>query len=339
MGRYWQVAAGSSERDYSEEFLKFGMAFVGTDTEKMNMVEEGDIVILKSGVTMIRAAGRVVRRDGKVGGDGDKKWLCDFDGWNLPAYCYVDWCEGNVPATGLARGTMREVHIQALRDAAEKIIEDKTGPRDPEPEPESTKGVTDDELISFLIEQGLRVSQADELTKTISRIRRLADYYYNCGVRWEDVREHEVRTFLVVPLLLALGWAEQQLKIELPCGGRKSVDIAGFSRRYTGSNTEKCTMIVETKGFSSGLTYAEDQAKRYSEYFPSCRLVVVTNGYCYKTYIKDGSESFGKDPSAYLNLRDPQDGYPINPKNVKGATEAIKWLLPSYVNDEANEAT
>ncbi len=29
MSKYWQVAAGSSGRDYSREFLKFGIAFVG----------------------------------------------------------------------------------------------------------------------------------------------------------------------------------------------------------------------------------------------------------------------------------------------------------------------
>ena len=231
MDRYWQVAAGSGGRDYSTEFLKFGMAFVG-ETKTMGKVEEGDIVILKSGVTNIRAVGRVVNRDGKYKGFGDKKWLRDFDGWDLSAYCYVDWRipSMNVPAAGLCQGQMVEAHVQSVKDVADRLVQGEILPH--EPEPEETADVTDDALISFLIEHGLPVSQADELTLAISRIRRLAQYYHR-GVGWEHVREHEARTFLVFPLLLALGWAEQQLKIELPCGDRKAVDIAGFSKPYS----------------------------------------------------------------------------------------------------------
>jgi len=40
-----------------------------------------------------------------------------------------------------------------------------------------------------------------------------------------DIREHETRTFLVIPLLLALGWAEQQLKIEMPAAGAESISL------------------------------------------------------------------------------------------------------------------
>lgn len=333
MRKYWQVAAGSGGRDYSEEFLRFGMAFVGTDVDKMEEAKEGDIFVLKSGISWIRAVGRVVKRDGKIC-HGDREWLHDFDGWKLPAYRYVEWFKADVPVTGLTRGTMREIHNQAPKDVANKIIDGPIEPEKHEPEPEPTEKVDDDTLISFLIKEGLRVSQADELTNTIARIRRLADYYFDC-VPWEQVREHETRTFLVIPLLLALGWAEQQLKIELPCGGRSKVDIAGFRRPYKGTrdDNKNCTLIIETKGFSSGLTYALEQGKRYSDSFESCKLVVVTNGYCYKIYSKRGEE-FENYPSAYLNLRDPRNKYPIDPDKVEGAPDAIKCLLPSYVNDE-----
>ena len=341
MRKYWQVAAGSGGRDYSEQFLRFGMAFVG-NPKTMEKVEEGDVLILKSGVKGIRAAGQVVCRGGRHKGLGDKKWLRDFDGWDLSAYCYVDWCRPStdVSVTGLRQAQLMEVHRQNVRDAADRLVRGEIPHEKPEPEPdpEPTESVDYDTLISFLIKQGLRVSQADELTNAISRIRRLADYYFGSGVRWEDVREHETRTFLVIPLLLALGWAEQQLKIELPCGGRSSVDIAGFRKPYMGIKDNKnCTLIIETKGFSSGLTYAVEQGKRYSDSFESCRLVLVTNGYCYKIYRKHGEE-FENYPSAYINLRDPQDKYPIDPANVNGATDAIKCLLPSDVNDDANKA-
>src|SRR6266568_184921 len=90
---YWQIAAGSEGRDYSKDFLRFGMAFVGGDMQRATMkdVGEGDCILLKRGKTQLIAAGRVVRRNGAYSGDGDKQWLADFDGWGLHGYCYVDW--------------------------------------------------------------------------------------------------------------------------------------------------------------------------------------------------------------------------------------------------------
>lgn len=92
MKKYWQIAAGSRGRDYSSLFIKYGMAFVGGDIpiDTMNNVQEGDIIILKSGLRRILAAGTVVKRNGKFSGCGDKSWLRDFDGWDLQAYCNVD---------------------------------------------------------------------------------------------------------------------------------------------------------------------------------------------------------------------------------------------------------
>ena len=63
MTKYWKIAAGSEGRDYSRFFLKFGIAFVGGDTQcaRMKQVEEGDIILLKVGKS-IKAAGIVERR-------------------------------------------------------------------------------------------------------------------------------------------------------------------------------------------------------------------------------------------------------------------------------------
>ena len=92
MMKYWQIAAGSEGRDYSEDFLRFGMAFVGgkSPMKRMSEVEVGDRIILKRGMSRIVAAGEVVERDGQHRGENDKHWLMDFDGWELPGYCFVD---------------------------------------------------------------------------------------------------------------------------------------------------------------------------------------------------------------------------------------------------------
>ncbi len=132
---------------------------------------------------------------------------------------------------------------------------------------------------------------------------------------------------------MALGWAEQQIKIELPVKDRGRADIACFSKPYTGEN-DRCLLIIETKSFTQGLDYAPEQVKKYAEHFPNCKIVVVTNGYCYKAFEKqqdDEDATFRETPSAYLNLLKPRDRYPLDPQ-VKGCLEALKLLLPaSYV--------
>ena len=40
MSKYWQVAAGSVGRDFSEEFLRFGMAIVGPEEGEMEEFKE-----------------------------------------------------------------------------------------------------------------------------------------------------------------------------------------------------------------------------------------------------------------------------------------------------------
>ena len=130
-------------------------------------------------------------------------------------------------------------------------------------------------------------------------------------------------------MLVTLGWAEQQIKIELPSlAGR--VDIACFAKPYKNDN-DNCQLLIETKDFSSGLDYAPNQAKGYTKSFPSCKVVMVTNGYCYKTYIRDKNGSFTTKPSAYLNLIKPRNKYPIDPENVGGALEVLRYLLPGMI--------
>jgi hypothetical protein len=62
MTKYWQIAAGSDSRDYSQDFLRYGLAFVGGSQQIaiMQQVALGDRVIQKRGLGLILAAGVVV---------------------------------------------------------------------------------------------------------------------------------------------------------------------------------------------------------------------------------------------------------------------------------------
>ena len=324
-------------RDYTDAFLNYGMAFVGGEDQvgRMSQVERGDIVLLKNGIKEVIAVGEVVERDGHHRGDGEKDeqrdWLLDFDGWNLQAYCFVRWHKPEEPLSvkGLTRGTISKVHIEHLHERADEVLSNTPPKTDYLPEPKPTSPVTDDEILEFLIREGLRPGAAEELTSTFRRIRLLAHYYYEQGSNfWSELREHETRTFLVVPLLLALGWAEQQIKIEMPAGKRLRADLGCFPGPYRGQKGEQPRLIIETKGFSQGLDYAPEQALGYAKHFSKCGTVAVTNGYCYKIYECGDVRPEELQPVAYLNLLRPRDRYPLDPENVDGCLEALKWLLP-----------
>ena len=331
----WQVAAGSDNRDYSDDFLKYGLAFVGGDAQRAAMarVALGDFMILKRGKSDIVAVGRVENRHGTHGGDGDKEWLKDYDGWNLPAYCHVEWHvpPAPVPASGLNRGTIMRANQAALIQQAQAIYSQSSAHPVAPSEPPPAAPVSDPAILNFLIREGLRPSAAEELTSAFRRIRLLASYYYDQS-DWRDVREHETRTFLIMPLLLALGWAEQQIKVELGTGNRGRIDVACFSRPYRRDaqgqpNHDQCLLILESKGFNYGLTYAPEQAHRYAQSFPSCRAVVVSNGYCYKAYLRNTAGEFTTTPSASLNLLHPTEKYPLDAR-VDGCLEVLRLLLP-----------
>lgn len=345
---YWQVAAGAEQRDYSRWFLRYGFAFVGgkEQTRTMQKVRADDTIVLKKDTSSILAVGRVIERNEEWIGVGDREWMRDFDGWDLPAYCHVEWHLPTEPVEtrGLSQGAIRGLHQDDAKRVADRILE--TAPYyPPDPEPNPVQIIEDKEILGFLVREGLQPSAAEELTAAFNRIRLLAGYYYEaiylCGeINREDIREHEARTFLIVPLLIALGWPEQQMKIELgvkgenPQSERGKIDIACFAKPYRRGNdrepnNEDCTLIIETKHFRSGLDLALEQAKSYAEHFRSCKAVLVSNGYCYKAYERDrGTEEFPQEPSAYLNLLKPRNGYPLDPDNVQGALEILRLMLP-----------
>jgi hypothetical protein len=333
---YWQIAAGDEDRNYASYFLDHGIAFVGgkKNVERILSLQIGDRLLLKRGTTMLIAVGEVVERVGRVSGDArdgepGRQWLLDFYGWELPGWCHVEWRKlpEELPFSGLRRGTILRFEKPELRGLTEQLLAELPQHERAADEPSDTRPVGDEELLRRLIENGLRVGAAEELTTQLRRIRRLADYYYNLD-DWSAVKEHETRTFLVVPLLLALGWAEQQLKIELGCSGG-SVDIACFRDPFISTAASGCIMLIETKGLSRGLNLARDQAERYARDFPACNLLLVTNGVHYEAYARIDKERFTAAPVAHLNLRKPTLRYPLNPSAIAGALEAIELLLPS----------
>ncbi len=135
--------------------------------------------------------------------------LEDVEGWDLQHALNVEWRVGEPNVVdGLSRGTLRRVGKSELCELADRLWEDWR-PVQREALPTAPDEVEDDDLVERLIDHGVPTDRAELIASTIWQIRKLASWYQRRG---SNVGEHEIRTFLIVPLLLALGWAEQRIK-------------------------------------------------------------------------------------------------------------------------------
>lgn len=337
------MASGAGDRNYSEEFINWGIAFVGDDHwcpewgKGMSQVEKNDRILLrgrKNNTEEIVAVGEVVEHEGEHRGRKDKEVLRDFDGWELPAYCYVDWHRVSDGKKTSIRKTIAQIgENNDLREYAACVL---NRPRNPEGDPTNMPPAPEAMDLEEIAEKLVQRNAAGRLASELSRIRDLARHYYCFGYQhWGEVKEHEIRTFLIVPLLLALGWDEKRIKIELSPSRlgvdyRGSIDIACFSQRYEKgakeANKENCELVIESKRFSSGITKeAPEQAKKYAKDLTNCNVIVVSNGYCYKAFVRKNDDKFSDKPAAYLNLLRPTRNYPLRP-DVDGALQMLKLL-------------
>jgi len=153
---------------------------------------------------------------------------------------------------GLRRGTLTRIGNEQVRQRIQTLWESGSL-KESEPLPEVARELEIEELISLLMDSGLPVSQAETISSTTWRLRRLARWYQRRGA---EVGEHEIRSFLIAPLLLALGWPEQRIKIEW-----KHLDIALFDQQYAAGATP--SIIVESSAFTTRWAWAP-RTKRWA---------------------------------------------------------------------------
>jgi hypothetical protein len=333
--KYWQIAAGEGARDYSDIFLKFGVMLMGSGgpgpyfENKMAYkghrgwrsgvarfaedAKKDEIVILKRAYHQqweVVAVGRIV---------SDYQFLDQFDdveGWNLPHCRKVEWTrpvQGRLTAHGLTRGTFLAVHNSDAKEKAEEILINGNH-INATPIPPDANKIKDEELVEALIDNGLRPGESESVIETIWRTRRLAQWYRKQS--W-NISEHETRSFLIIPILLALGWSEQKMRIEW-----ENTDIAFFADVYR-EHAHPC-MILESKRMWAGLDYARNQAEKYAHLYQNCTRLVISDGMCYRLYERVENEWIWK---AYMNLLRLRDGHPYE-KSIGGAPQLFVNLMP-----------
>ncbi|UCC58442.1 MAG: type I restriction enzyme HsdR N-terminal domain-containing protein [Candidatus Bathyarchaeum sp.] len=341
---YWIISAGDNERDYSELFLKHGIMLIGPgdygnyyenkeDYCKMRVyrlrrfVEEikpGDIVILKPGMyKRVIAAGIVEEGRNWIENELENgyfytKVFSDVEGFSLQHGRYVTWHKADKPQElDWWRGTIiqaRDKLLPIIKPFAEETLRNPLVK--PKRIPKLPTSTTNVDLIDKLILEGFSETQAILFVHEFSRIRQLGKWYeeqiYESGV---DLSEHETITFLIVPLLLALGWSEKQLKIEW-----EQIDLAFFEKDY--ADTDEPMMILEAKKKTKPLQQAAKQARHYSQKYPNCKKLIVSNGIKYKLYKKIDSAWKYK---AFLDILNPFEKHPYD-HNIDGAPQLLADL-------------
>lgn len=344
----WQIKAGDGERDYPKVFLDFGVMLIGPGTkwgdyhkhrkdyenEKdynpttrrtlrqfADEVDEkaAELVVLKCPVGGTEWAAVAV---GEITSGYDFKFaFSDVEGFQLQHCRQVDWRETSKKTIrGLGRGGGTFCHLNDKRARKEVVRLWREGePIKPNRIPPDPKILTDEELVDSLADYkdcGRR--NAKLIVDTVLRLQRLAKWYEKNDNDY-DVKEHETRTFLVIPLIMSLGWAEENVKIEW-----NHRDVALFGAPY--SKEDEPIVIIETKALWDGLGDATKQAQEYAGPYKTCKRVVVTDGIRYKLYTRPKP---GKDwlLTAYLNLLTPTRNHPYEP-GVGGAVSFLEKMIP-----------
>ena len=332
----WQVGTGDTDRSYGELFTKYDVMAIGpgdpgpfNDNKYQHLgnsknsinrfyreAKRNDVVLSRLGTNQILAVGIIA--------DDKPEWIEEFgdiDGWDLQHVRRVRWLTNKAekfPPRTLGRDKFARVYVPAIREWVRKLnISEEIWNRQLLELPEGSISLNDVELGHELFLEGLPTEYIDKLTSTLESIRRVAIWYWNDKKRpIGRPSERETITYLVIPLLFALGWSHQTAAIEW-----NKVDIALFERMPPEDSTLAC--VVEGKPLRSSVFSPLGQARNYaaSQNRDCCKRLIVTDGIRYSCFSKQKSDF---KLSAYLNILRMRKNYPLY--NCKGAVEAIMGM-------------
>lgn len=345
---YWQHAAGDKDRNYADVCLKWdvilnGPGYAGplpTCNEQLQKdgwtnkkitgllrfshdMKDGDFVALRLGTTDIVGVGVVI---------GDYQWLeafSDVDGWGLHHVRRVKWFWKNLENPKKFKTyTLKFGDTTQKLDSPEVIkwIEDlsKGGiDKDLVVLPKADYSSVDfDEISEYLFDQGVSSNSIEMLIREIDELIRIAKWYS----KYENPSEFETVTYLVVPLLRALGWTPQKMAVEW-----NNVDIALFDKLPR--SDDNLNVVVEAKKKGNSCLSAKSQAQAYAKGKPNCKRLIVSDGLRYGVYLKKGDDFI---LYAYFNLTALKNDYPIY--DCRGVKDALQAMTPEWNEEKHNNA-
>lgn len=293
----WQISGGAEQGGYADA-LKYGVAlsepgdsgpwradrddaeFDGTLVRRFaTEIQIGDILLLRSGASTIRAVGIVA---------SDYVYLPQFDdvnGQDLQHARRVRWFRLPVEydfgphafaaiTPALARVNQPKILDYAFRFVSSPPTNWQTAPLPPLPDEAPSLG----QVPTYL-------------QPLVSQIQDLAELYWDRTAFGDCPSEDEMLAHYIVPFLRALGWQPEQIAVKW-----RFMDVVTF--RELPRTPQNCCYIVEAKRIGAGVEGALGQAKGYVQALGVPRDIVVTDGIRYRMYQADRDFA----PVAYANL-------------------------------------
>lgn len=295
--KIWQVSGGPLNRDYVGIFIRYGIALIGPgdsgywSPQRSAMFEDdfvrrfvqdievGDILLLRSGISSIRAVGIVA---------SDYQYLSQFDdvnGWDLQHARRVRWFElpngydfGNL-AFGANPARFSRINTPHILDYALAVVNSP---------PDRWKTTP---LPALPVEDPPLDRIPDTLSELVAQVNDLASLYLDAHRFGELPPEDELLTHYIIPFLRALGWPVERIGVKW-----RYVDVTAFSALPR--TPENVQFIIEAKRLGAGVEGALDQALGYLKDLGIQCDVIVTDGIRYRLF----SAEMGFAPTAYANL-------------------------------------
>ena len=215
----WQVAAGTHDRTYADQFLNHGVALIGpgdpgpwdpkrSDEEfggafvRRFAVElcKGDILLLRTGPSTIRAVGLVAC---------DYQYLPQFDdvnGWDLQHCRRVRWSELPEPhdfGCQVGNGSrLSRVYSETVVEYANRFVQSS---------PTDWQKCA---LPRLPQKEAILTAPPCYLEGLVAQVHDLVPRYWNSDAFAELPTEDELVAHYVVPFLRALGWPVKKIAVK-----------------------------------------------------------------------------------------------------------------------------
>ena len=320
----WQHAAGDTNRNFVDLCLQWGVILNGpgdygpwpdcreslredgltpkkiTDLRRFcEVMKEGDLVVLRLGTSEIYGVGQI------IGGYEHCEAFNDVDGWDIGHVRRVYWLwkyDGEPKRfdthTLKFGDTTQRLNAPAVDSWLESLEISDTENQLKELPDTNTSHVDTDTISEYLFDSGVASHSISNLLDQTGELIRIAKWYGRMG---KYPSEAETISYLVVPLLRALGWTPQRMAIEW-----NGIDVALFT--HLPRSDESLSVVVEAKKIRAASLSALPQAERYARGYQNCKRLILTDGLRYGVFVRDGS---GFVLEAYMNLTDLRDEYPI----------------------------
>ncbi len=294
----WQLSGGPASRSYADVFIRHAVGLLGPGdpgrwhSERSDEdfdgsfvrrfaseVSIGDVVLLRTGLSKIRAVGVVA---------GDYEYLNQFDdvnGWDLQHGRRICWRELPVEyefgssVFGANPPRFSRVGSDVVVDYARRFV--VSPPTFWQETP----------LPALPAEEPLLDEPPEAVRNVVAVVNDLHPLLWDRERFGEHPTEDELVAHFVVPLLGALGWPPERIAVKW-----RYIDVALFTALPR--TPDHCHLVVEAKRLGAGVEGALKQARGYVQALGVPRDIVVTDGVRYRLYA--AAQDFA--PAAYANL-------------------------------------